>query len=298
MRMLSNNIIKRLSKIEDLPSIPIVLTEIINMLDDENLKSKVLAETIERDQMLTTRVLRVANSPYYGFTRKISTIELAIALIGINTIRDIVTGIMVKRIFVDNHRSVINMDSYWKYSIFCAGATKYFASKLKYRPLGESFVTGLMHDMGVLLLSTYFYHEYKEVLIQLEMDSRYSLVQAEQKILQTNHAEVASWLADKWNLPSKICTALKNHHYYFSNVDVNDVIQEQPLTVAVALSEYFAKELGFMSWNNEATNSTLFIGPEIFTSNDDTMFDTNSSITIIKQDLLKEFDRYSFFTDM
>ena len=53
-----------------------------------------------------------------------------------------------------------------------------------------------------------------------------------------------------------------------------------------------------MSWNNEATNSTLFIGPEIFTSNDDTMFDTNSSITIIKQDLLKEFDRYSFFTDM
>lgn len=298
MRMLSNNIIKRLSKIEDLPSIPIVLTEIINMLDDENLKSKVLAETIERDQMLTTRVLRVANSPYYGFTRKISTVELAIALIGINTIRDIVTGIMVKRIFVDNHRSVINMDSYWKYSIFCAGATKYFASKLKYRPLGESFVTGLMHDMGVLLLSTYFYHEYKEVLIQLEMDSRYSLVQAEQKILQTNHAEVASWLADKWNLPSKICTALKNHHYYFSNVDVNDVIQEQPLTVAVALSEYFAKELGFMSWNNEATNSTLFIGPEIFTSNDDTMFDTNSSITIIKQDLLKEFDRYSFFTDM
>ena len=298
MRMLSNNIIKRLSKIEDLPSIPIVLTEIINMLDDENLKSKVLAETIERDQMLTTRVLRVANSPYYGFTRKIYTVELAIALIGINTIRDIVTGIMVKRIFVDNHMSVINMDSYWKYSIFCAGATKYFASKLKYRPLGESFVTGLMHDMGVLLLSTYFYHEYKEVLIQLEMDSRYSLVQAEQKILQTNHAEVASWLADKWNLPSKICTALKNHHYYFSNVDVNDVIQEQPLTVAVALSEYFAKELGFMSWNNEATNSTLFIGPEIFTSNDDTMFDTNSSITIIKQDLLKEFDRYSFFTDM
>lgn len=298
MRMLSNNIIKRLSRIEDLPSIPIVLTEIMTMLDDENLKSKNLAETIERDQMLTTRVLRVANSPYYGFTRKISTVELAIALIGINTIRDIVTGIMVKRIFVDTHRSVINLDSYWKYSIFCAGATKYFAAKLKYRPLGESFVTGLMHDMGVLLLSTYFSEEYKEVLIQLEMDHRYSLVQAEQKILQTNHAEVASWLADKWNLPSKICLALKNHHYYFSNVDVKDVISEQPLTVAVALSEYFAKELGFMAWNNELTASKLFVGPEIFTSNDETMFDANSSISLIKQDLLKEFDKYSFFTDI
>lgn len=296
--MLSNNIIKRLSRIEDLPSIPIVLTEIMAMLDDENLKSKNLAETIERDQMLTTRVLRVANSPYYGFTRKISTIELAIALIGINTIRDIVTGIMVKRIFVNSHKSVIDLDAYWKYSIFCAGATKYFASKLKYRPLGESFVTGLMHDMGVLLLSTYFTHEYKEVLIQLEMDQRYSLVQAEQKILQTNHAEVASWLADKWNLPSKICIALKNHHYYFSSVDVKDVINEQPLTIAVALSEYFAKELGFMAWNNEMTDSKLFIGPEIFTSNDDTMFDTNSSISLIKQDLLKEFDKYSFFTEM
>lgn len=298
MRMLSNNIIKRLSRIEDLPSIPIVLTEIMTMLDDENLKSKNLAETIERDQMLTTRVLRVANSPYYGFTRKISTIELAIALIGINTIRDIVTGIMVKRIFVNSHKSVIDLDAYWKYSIFCAGATKYFASKLKYRPLGESFVTGLMHDMGVLLLSTYFTHEYKEVLIQLEMDQRYSLVQAEQKILQTNHAEVASWLADKWNLPSKICIALKNHHYYFSSVDVKDVINEQPLTIAVALSEYFAKELGFMAWNNEMTDSKLFIGPEIFTSNDDTMFDTSSSISLIKQDLLKEFDKYSFFTEM
>ncbi len=298
MRMLSNNIIKRLSRIEDLPSIPIVLTEIMTMLDDENLKSKNLAETIERDQMLTTRVLRVANSPYYGFTRKISTVELAIALIGINTIRDIVTGIMVKRIFIDSHRSVIDLDSYWKYSIFCAGATKYFAAKLKYRPLGESFVTGLMHDMGVLLLSTYFSHEYKEVLIQLEMDHKYSLVQAEQKILQTNHAEVASWLADKWNLPSKICVALKNHHYHFSNVDVRDVINEQPLTVAVALSEYFAKELGFMTWNNEMTDSKLFIGPEIFTASDDTMFDANSSISLIKQDLLKEFEKYSFFTEM
>ncbi|MER3329862.1 MAG: HDOD domain-containing protein [Candidatus Kapaibacterium sp.] len=298
MRMLSNNIIKRLSRIEDLPSIPIVLTEIMTMLDDENLKSKNLAETIERDQMLTTRVLRVANSPYYGFTRKISTIELAIALIGINTIRDIVTGIMVKRIFIDTHRSVIDLDSYWKYSIFCAGATKYFAAKLKYRPLGESFVTGLMHDMGVLLLSTYFSHEYKEVLLQIEMDHKYSLVQAEQKILQTNHAEVASWLADKWNLPSKICVALKNHHYYFSNVDVKDVINEQPLTVAVALSEYFAKELGFMTWNNEKTDSKLFIGPEIFTESDDTMLDASSSISLIKQDLLKEFEKYSFFTEM
>lgn len=298
MRMLSNNIIKRLSCIEDLPSIPIVLNEIMQMLDDENLKSKNLAETIERDQMLTTRVLRVANSPYYGFTRKISTVELAIALIGINTIRDIVTGIMVKRIFIDSHRSVIDLDSYWKYSIFCAGATKYFASKLKYRPLGESFVTGLMHDMGVLLLSTYFSQEYKEVLIQLEMDHRYSLVQAEQKILQTNHAEVASWLADKWNLPSKICVALKNHHYHFSNVDVKDVVNEQPLTTAVALSEYFAKELGFMSWNIENTDSKLFIGPEIFSSIDDNIFDTNSSITLIKHDLLKEFEKYSFFTEM
>lgn len=298
MRMLSNNIIKRLSRIEDLPSIPIVLTEIIHMLDDENLKSKNLAETIERDQMLTTRVLRVANSPYYGFTRKISTIELAIALIGINTIRDIVNGIMVKRIFIDSRSSIIDLDAYWKYSIFCAGATKYFASKLKYRPLGESFVTGLMHDIGILLLSTYFAPEYKEVLIQLETDYRYSLVQAEQKILQTNHAEIASWLADKWNLPSKICIALKNHHYYFSNVNVKDVVHEQPLTTALALSEYFAKELGFMKWNYEKTASNLFIGPEIFTSNDDTMFDANSSISLIKQDLLSEFDRYSFFNEM
>src|SRR5690606_8967040 len=117
---------------------------------------------------------------------------------------------------------------------------------------------------------------------QLEMDNRYSLIQSEQKILQTNHAEVASWLADKWNLPPKMSIAMKNHHYYFSNVDVKDVIHEQPLTTAVALSEFFAKELGFMKWNLEHTPSSLFIGPEIFTSNDDTMFDSQSSVNIIK----------------
>lgn len=296
--MLSNNIIDRLSKLEDLPSIPIVLTEIMRMLDDENLKSKNLAETIERDQMLTTRVLRVANSPYYGFTRKISTIELAIALIGINTIRDIVTGILVKRIFLDSQFSILNIDEYWKYCIFSASATKYFAAKFNYRPLGESFVAGLMHDIGILLLSNYFKSEYKEVLIQLEADHRYSLIQAEQKYLQTNHAEVASWLADKWNFPTKICVALKNHHYYFTNINVKDVIHEQPLTIAIALSEFFAKELGFMKWNYEKTPSSLFIGPEIFTDYDDTMFDSNSSISIIKQDLLTEFDKYNFFNDI
>ncbi len=298
MRMLSETIIKRLSRIEDLPSMPHVLTEIISMLDKENMTSKNLANLIEKDQMLVTRLLRVANSPYYGFSRKISTIELAIALIGLNTIKDIVTSILVKRIFVSKADSLINMESYWKYSIFCATATKYFAAKMDYKPLGEAFITGLMHDMGVVLLNMYFQDEYEQVFEELEENENYSLINAEQKVFNSNHAEVASWLADKWNLPSKMCTAIKNHHYYFNTVDVENVINEQPLTVSLALSEYFAKKIGFMDWNPESNDSDLFISPDLFLDDDESNMDTESSIYLIQQDLVKLYENNILFTEL
>lgn len=298
MRMLSDTIINRLSRIEDLPSMPHVLTEIISMLDDENMTSKNLANLIEKDQMLVTRLLRVANSPFYGFSRKISTIELAIALIGLNTIKDIVTSILVKRIFVSKNDSLIDMDSYWRYSIFCATATKYFASKMNYKPLGESFITGLMHDMGIILLNLYFQDEYKEVFEEIDNNENYSLLKAEQKVFNSNHAEIASWLADKWNLPSRMCTAIKNHHYYFSTINVENIINEQPLTVALALAEYFANRLGFMDWNPEKVDSDLFISPDLFLDDDDNNMDTESSIYIIKQDLVKLYENNILFTEL
>ena len=298
MRMLSDTIIKRLSRIEDLPSMPHVLTEIISILDDENMTSKNLAALIEKDQMLVTRLLRVANSPFYGFSRKISTIELAIALIGLNTIRDIVTSILVKRIFVNKSDNLIDMESYWRYSVFCATATKYFASKMNYSPLGESFITGLMHDMGIVLLNTYFEDEYEEVFDILKDNENYSLINAEQKVLDSNHAEVASWLADKWNLPSRMCTAIKNHHYYFNNVYVENVINDQPLTVSLALAEYFARKLDFMDWNIEQKNSDLFISPDLFLESGENDMDAESSINIIQQDLMKLYENNILFTEL
>ena len=289
--MLDNNIINRLENISDLPTIPVVLSEVLDMLNKEEVKSKDLVEAIERDPMLTTKILRVANSPYYGFSRKISTVELAIALIGMNTIKEIAIGLMVKKIFLEKSFMSIDVKEYWKYLLFSAVATKYFAAKLEYRPIGEAFVTGLMHDIGILIIQSYFRDESKKIIISVSTDDNKSLIDAENQTLDTNHAEIGAWLAEKWNLPKKMCEAIKNHHYDFRNTSDNDLVSDQPLTTAVSLSEYFADLMGFMDWNPAEKQSKLFIGEEVFKNSGDGLLDKESTIQKIKQDLLIEFDK-------
>lgn len=293
--MPKENIINKIEELNELPGVPVVLTEILSLFDKDDVKSKDLVALIDKDQSLTFKVLRVANSPFYGFSRKISTIELAIALIGLKTIKEIVVSLVVKEIFIDKNIKDFDIKNYWHYTLFSAVSTKYFAKKLGYKLLGEAFVTGLMHDIGIIIIAYYFNDYLKEIFNLLKTNKNLSFIDAEKLVYDVNHAEIGYLVSNKWNLPSKISKSIKNHHYHFTSASEENSLLNDPLTSALALSEYFANELGFMKWNPEQTLSELFIGPELFLESSDDILDAESVKIKIKQELMTEFEKIAFF---
>jgi len=154
--MLELTIQRKLESLRQLPTVPFVLSEVLNAVDNVNMSAAALASIIERDQSLAARVLAVANSPFYGFSRKISTIDLAIVVLGLNSIKEIVLSLVIKRFFTNIRRDLFDVNAFWQYSVFCGACSRLLARKLDYRIAGEAFVAGLTHDIGYIILIQYF----------------------------------------------------------------------------------------------------------------------------------------------
>ncbi len=300
--MLDARIKKKLESIRDLPTVPVVLYEVLQAVDNLDLSAKGLASIIEKDQALTARVLRVSNSPFYGFSRRISTIDLAVIILGLNTIKEIVLSLVLKKLFTKVDPNLFDIENFWNYSIFCGAAAKYLAKKLDYRLSGEAFVAGLMHDIGILIIIHYFEKDFIKIR-ELQTTQKLNLLEAEQRILNSAHSEIGAWLAEKWQLPEKLVDAISNHHNNYNDylktiADKQEIYKTddyeiyEPLTVIVAMAEWFANSLGFKNWSLDNNKSSLFFEKEhieLINSNDILNYD--SSLDQIKTDLLNEYEK-------
>lgn len=305
--MLSNQVRIKLERLRDLPTIPNVMADVLNAIEDPDINASRLAKIIETDQSLTAKILKTANSPYYGFVRKISTIDLAIVVMGLNTIKEIVLSLVVHKFFSKIDPRVFNVKHFWEYSVFCGSTARLLARKLGYKLAGEAFVAGLMHDIGILILVEYFKNDYKNVF-NLAYNSKLSELEAEKKLLGFTHAEIGFWIAEKWNLPAPLCNSILNHHTHFSNflknkslvtesVDFNEIAQ--PLTAIVSLAEWFAFIMGKMDWLPVYEDYELYLSKEVFDDiSDDEIFEPNSAFELLKKEIEEEFLKASVFTTL
>lgn len=213
--MLSVAVKKKLQTLRDLPAIPTVISQLLHSLDNVDIPAAHIAKLIERDQALTSKILQAANSPFYGFSRKISTIELAVVIMGFNSIKEIVISLVIQKFVKRYSRSLIDINQFWDYSVFCGAAARLLARRLGYRLAGEAFVAGLMHDMGVLILVQNFTNDFRTIKA-LQEDGKISLVAAEEIVLGCTHADIGAWLAEKWNLPEQLVNSIQYHHTPYS----------------------------------------------------------------------------------
>src|SRR6056297_2003177 len=116
--MLNAKIKKKLDSLINLPTVPTVIAEVLEAANNTELSAKSLASIIEKDQALTAKTLRVANSPFYGFSRRIATIDLAIVLLGLNTIKEISLTMALKKFFAKTDKRLFDPSSFWNYSVF------------------------------------------------------------------------------------------------------------------------------------------------------------------------------------
>ena len=214
-RRVDRESLKRITQsIINLPTLPTVVAKMLEIIDDPRSSARALGRLINNDQVLTARILRLANSAFYGFPNPISTINLAIVVLGFETIKNLGLSVTVIDRFARSGKDdeLLDYTRFWEHSVGVAVASRMIARMHGFRAIeGEAFVAGLLHDIGKVILSQYQTKAYSRCLTMVEQES-ISLIEAEERVFEVNHAEIGWWLAKRWNLPETLYEAIRLHH--------------------------------------------------------------------------------------
>lgn len=194
---------------KNLPTIPAVLSKILALVDSEGVNARDLVEVVEHDQALTGKILRLANSAFFGQSRRVATIPRAILLLGFSTVRNLTLGVTVWDT-LSTGVAKKRLDDMWTHAVTVATAVKALAQTLRAADPDEAFAAGLLHDSGRLVLAGRFRQHYWDAFTG---DAQTQPVDAvEQGAFGVDHAEVGGWLFEAWALPPMIVEAVRQHH--------------------------------------------------------------------------------------
>lgn len=203
---------ERLSKITNLPTLPTVANNVIKLTQNPDSTAFEIAEAISQDQSLATKVLKTANSAYYGFPEKITTINYAIVVLGLNNIKNIVLSASIMERFSKIGKNLlIDRRDFWKHSLLCGIISKKISGHLGLKNAEEMFMCGVLHDFGKMILDSFFHNEFADAL-EMSEGKNISLLEAENKVFGFDHAGVGALLLKRWNLPPLLVKAVKFHH--------------------------------------------------------------------------------------
>lgn len=200
-----NDIQQIIEEMPSLPTMPTIVSEALNIIKDPKSNINQLSDVISKDISLTTEILKLVNSSYYGFPTQITTINKAMALIGLNKVKSLIMSVALKPLLVSYCGK-----SVWEHSIRCAIGCESLAKSLGYNETEEAFVIGLLHDIGKSVLEVYNKNAANDVkkLISAGADG----LIAEKTLFGFTHTEAGEILVKKWKLPTLISSSARYHH--------------------------------------------------------------------------------------
>lgn len=221
-------------ELQQLPSLSTIVMEVLQLLDQGDVDLPALMKTIGQDQALAARVLRVVNSPFYGFPNHIGSLKDAGMMLGVHSLRNIVTAAGIMGHFPLGKDESFSRLSFWQHSIGTGVAAKVLA-----RQCGldqeVAFTAGLLHDIGKLVMAVYFPADFARVLAWRD-EQDCLLKDAEKAVLDFDHTLVGVKVAKKWKLPELITTAIHHHHTPASKPDA-------PLVALVHVADVLCRGL-------------------------------------------------------
>ncbi len=197
-------------KTGDLPALPEVAARVLELVRNPKTRVQDLETAISRDQALTAKVLRIANSAFYGVRGTISTLSRAIVVLGFNTLRSVVMASSAKGLYRTKN-SCFKDKILWEHSLAVALAARSLAVHCQYGAREEAFVGGLLHDIGKVILDRSLREPYQEVLERVYNDGQ-SFVEAETEVLGFDHTEVGALVVARWGLAPALQEAVRLHH--------------------------------------------------------------------------------------
>lgn len=197
-----------LEQASQLPSIPKLIQELLQSFDDPNVDAGTIASKLQLDQAMTAKVLRLANSSFYGGTRKVSSVNDAVVLLGMDSLRTMVYACGVTSAF--KAPEGFDLNAFWRRSFMIAGLCRWLVRRGKLRSLNAetAFTAGLMHDVGNLLMHTLDGERMREVDAAVAAGAPRG--DTEQMILGYTSVEIGGALASHWHFPDVLCEAVVN----------------------------------------------------------------------------------------
>ncbi len=198
--------------IHQLPPLPGVVAKIVELVESESATVDQIEELIATDPVLTAKVLHLANSAYYGLSRSISTVKQALLVLGFHTVKNLVLGVAVMSALRTGRHPTAQEIALWEHAYTCAGIAREIArrARLSARNIEDTYMGALLHDIGRILLVTRFPSHYQKVIEKANLHT--TLLEAEQAIVGTDHAEVGGKITEKWNLPPLLVQIVAEHH--------------------------------------------------------------------------------------
>jgi len=192
-------------------AMPEVLARLAQVMEDPSAFPAALAEIIQGDPGLSARLLKVVNSPFYGFSQRIDTISRAVTIIGVQQLSALALGMAVMDLFKNVSHSTLDMRGFWRHSLATACGARALASAVGLPNTERYFVGGLLHDVGLLLL---LLREPRRECAALELvrAEGWTLCGAERGILGIDHAKAGAALLRAWKLPQGLVQAADCHH--------------------------------------------------------------------------------------
>ncbi len=194
-----------IKKFDTLPTVPSSLRKILAVLENPKTSLSDIGKLILNDPVLTSRVLKIANSAVYGFPGRISTINQALLLLGFNIIRGLLLSVSV---FEAMQQTIHGL---WEHSIGAAVTARNIAIRKGIEEPEEVSVAALLHDIGKVILGLQFSDHYQKVFHKVDAEGTF-IFEAEKEIFGVTHANAAAWIAQKWNFPCNLVEAIEFHH--------------------------------------------------------------------------------------
>ncbi len=231
---------KVLERVTELPFSP-VAAKILELARNERVGAREIARIIAQDQAFTARLLKVANSPYYGQARAVTTVTQAVPVLGIDTISSLALALHSFHAQAHDDNPFLTLRDLWEHSMACGFFSRQIAKRIGYPGAEETFIAGLLHDMGKALLYRFFKSEFLEAVQKADTEA-ISMSDAERHLFGTDHASAGAVVARKWNLPSVFLHTIEFHHHPLSLPEgVDSAVQTVIAIVHVAdiVSDHF-----------------------------------------------------------
>ena len=236
---IDNKVIQVVSNIRNLPTPPIVFHQIQKVINDPNCSASRVAAILSEDPAMSVKVLKLTNSAFYGFAREIDSVKQAVVVVGMEAIKNLVLSASVMDMFKGDSIDQDFQERYWRHSLATAYCCRILAQKVKSRgviDLDSAFSTGLLHDVGKMVISCFLKKEQDLLTAARSVDSAASDFELEDRVLGFNHAQLGGVLVAQWKLPQKLNDAITFHHYPLL-ADSDD-----PLVFLVYLANYLSKK--------------------------------------------------------